>query len=173
MILDFLKSGQPETALPAGVARVTLAAETAIELQLEAIAKQYGAIGISLYLQSPNQKEAAAQLKQVFFLAKHLKHSLTEAAQTGRSCFLTVAHLDGALGLSGQQDFNPIAGGLLGLTKALRWEWSEVFCRAIDLSPDLAPDLAAQYIMAELHDPNRLIAEVAYGTKGRTTLVGV
>ena len=85
--------------------------------------------------------------------------------------FWTVARLDGALGLSRDLDFNPIAGGLFGLTKTLNLEWPQVFCRAIDLHPGIAPDQVAQYVLAELHDPNRLIAEVGYGTQGRVTLV--
>lgn len=108
-------------------------------------------------------------LQQAFFLAKHLKSSLTQ--QPGRSCFLTIAHLDGEFGLSGKTEFSPIAGGLFGLTKALRWEWQSVYCRAIDLSPDLDVPTSVKYILAELHDPNRLIAEVGYSKHGRTTLV--
>ena len=109
-------------------------------------------------------------LKQVFLLAKHLKTSLNEASQHGNSCFLTITHLDGELGASGE-GYSQITGGLFGLTKSLRWEWSEVSCRAIDLSPNLDAPNSVKHIIAELHDPNRLIAEVGYSSKGRTTLV--
>lgn len=109
-------------------------------------------------------------LKQVFFLAKKLKTSLSEASKLGNSCFLTIAHLDGELGTSGN-GFDAAIGGLFGLTKALRWEWSSVFCRAIDLGRELDTSTSVKHIIAELHDPNRLITEVGYSSKGRNTLV--
>ena len=51
----------------------------------------------------------------------------------------------------------PVSGGLFGLTKTLNLEWDDVFCRAVDLQPEMDPELAAKYIVAELSDPNRLI----------------
>ena len=57
------------------------------------------------------------------------------------------------------------------MTKTLHLEWETVFCRAVDLAPDLDAELAAQYILAELYDPNRLIVETGYSLQGRTTLV--
>ncbi|WP_407636595.1 hypothetical protein [Fischerella muscicola] len=53
------------------------------------------------------------------------------------------------------------------------WEWPKVYCRAIDLSPDLSAETSAQHIVAELHDPNRYLTEVAYGSQGRVTLVSI
>jgi hypothetical protein len=41
----------------------------------------------------------------------------------------------------------------------------------VDLAPDIPPGDAARHIVAELHDPNRLVVEVAYGSAGRVTLV--
>ena len=181
VMLSFLHSLTPETSFSKGFDRVVLEEGREIDSQLKAIANKYGSIGTFIHLHPPMtkaqddsyQKQEAAILKQVFFLAKHLKVSLNQAAKQGRSCFLTVAHLDGEFGLSGERDFSATAGGLFGLTKALRWEWNSVFCRAIDLDPDLESSVAVKHIMAELHDPNRLVAEVAYGVKGRTTLMGV
>lgn len=49
---------------------------------------------------------------------------------------------------------------------------AQVFTRAIDLSPAVDAQKSAEYIIAELHDPNLLISEVAYGSQGRVTLVG-
>ncbi|MGL5079217.1 MAG: polyketide synthase, partial [Waterburya sp.] len=180
VMLNFLNSLTPQTSLPPGIDRVVLEdrSETHLQQQLDAIASTYGSIASFIHLhplieetQSSYYPEGEnAILKQVFFIAKHLKTSLNQAAQLGRSCFLTVAHLDGELGLSGKHNFSAIAGGLFGLTKSLRWEWQSVFCRAIDLSPDLALSASVEHIIAELHDPNRLIAEVGYGGKGRVTL---
>ncbi|BDA71523.1 hypothetical protein CAL7716_056890 [Calothrix sp. PCC 7716] len=53
----------------------------------------------------------------------------------------------------------------------MMWEWANVFCRAIDLSPQLDADTSARCIIAELHDPNRYLTEVAYGSHGRVTLI--
>uniref|UniRef100_UPI002638ABA8 phosphopantetheine-binding protein n=1 Tax=Acaryochloris sp. IP29b_bin.137 TaxID=2969217 RepID=UPI002638ABA8 len=166
--------------LPDGVEQVVLEdfSEVHLEQQLTAIATQYGSVGALIHLHpqvsasydglySPAE---SAILKQVFWMAKHLKIELNQAAQQGRSCFLTVAHLDGVFGTRGQADFSPLSAGLFGLTKSLNWEWNDVFCRAIDLSPELDPSLSVQHIMAELHDPNRWVVEVGYSPQGRVTL---
>lgn len=142
--------------------------EAHLQQQLTAIADKYGSIAAFIYLQpSLSNHEEHAMIQQAFFLAKHLKKPLTEAYS---SCFLTVAHLDGKLG-TGDTEYNPIAGGLLGLTKALRWEWESVYCRAMDLGKDLDTATSVRHIVSELHDPNRLIAEVGYSSQGRGTLV--
>lgn len=125
---------------------------------------------IHLHPLTQNREREHNLLKQIFFLAKQLKTSLSEASELGNSCFFTVAHLDGKLGTSGD-GFDPIIGGLFGLTKSLRWEWSSISCRAIDLSKELDTSTSVKHIIAELHDPNRLIAEVGYSSKGRSTLV--
>lgn len=109
-------------------------------------------------------------IKQIFWLAKHLKLSLNTAAELGYSCFCTVARLDGSFGLENQNNFSAISGGIFGLTKSLNQEWSKVFCRAIDLSAEIDLKQAAQYILAELHDADRCITEVAYNSQGRKTL---
>jgi hypothetical protein len=51
--------------------------------------------GIRLYPEADK-----AILRQVFLMAKHLKQTLTEAAHSSRSNFLTITALDGAFGLS-------------------------------------------------------------------------
>lgn len=114
-------------------------------------------------------------LRQVFFMAKHLKPYLTQPP-TGndysRCAFMTVARLNGAFGLpvdSGNAaesaaDFSPVAGGLFGLVKTLRAEWPSVFCRAVDLHPNSE---SVERVLAELHDPETEIAEVAYGTDAK------
>jgi hypothetical protein len=88
----------------------------------------------------------------------------------GRSIFMTVARLDGEFGLNGEISFSPISGGLFGLVKTLNLEWEPVFCRAVDISPLLDAGQLTEYVMAELHDPNRLISEVGYSLQGRATL---
>ena len=114
-----------------------------------------------------------AIVRQVFLMAKHLKQTLTEAAHGSRSNFFTITALDGAFGLGRRlhsQTFSAMTGGLFGLTKTLGHEWPNVFCRGIDVSPELTPAQVVQSILAELHDPNSMIAEVGYASDGRTTL---
>ena len=173
VVVSFLQFLTPEASLSAEINRVVLedSNEANMQQQLDAIAEKYGSIAALIHLHpsfSDRDKEHN-MLKQVFFLAKHLKSSLIKASQQGDSCFVSVAHLDGKLGTNGE-GYSPIAGGLFGLSKSLRWEWQSVFCRAIDLSPDLDTATSIRHIIAELYDPNRLIGEVAYSSTGRATL---
>ena len=162
-----------EASLPPEVNRIVIedSDEALLQKQLSNIASKYGSIAATIYLHPLSQNREHNMLKNSFFLAKHLKKPLNEAAKLGDSCFFTVAHLDGELGTGGKSEFSAVTGGLFGLTKALRWEWEAVFCRAIDLSPDLDTTTSVQHILAELHDPNRLITEVGYSSEGRCNLI--
>ncbi|MGH2413653.1 MAG: phosphopantetheine-binding protein, partial [Microcystaceae cyanobacterium] len=184
VILSFPQSLVPQhSPLPAGVNRVNLAdlSEEHLQQQLATISTQYGPIGAFIHLNPlfevtcngkiPYLEEEKAIVKHVFLMAKHLKKLLNQATHYGRSCFSTVTRLDGAFGLGQNVNFGPISAGLFGLTKTLNWEWEQVFCRAIDLSPHIDAEESAQHIVAELHDPNRYITEVAYGSQGRVTLI--
>ena len=185
VVLSFPQSLVPEQLpLPAGVTRVTLAnmSEQHLQLLLQSVTTKHGAIGAFIHLHPQFTPEKPghisypeaekAILKQVFLMAKHLKATLNNAASLpGRTSFCTVAHLDGEFGLGHQTNFSPISAGLFGLTKSLRWEWPQVFFRAIDLNPTLDPHESAEYIVAELHDSNRYIGEVGYSSQGRVTLV--
>jgi acyl carrier protein len=144
---------------------------------VDLISSQYGSIQAFIHL-NPTSKRFSRNgdifleqekiiIKSIFLLAKYLKPALT--APTGRRSFMTVARLDGMLGIDGH--IGAIASGLFGLTKSLNLEWESVHCRAVDLAPDIPPGDAARHIVAELHDPNRLVVEVAYGSAGRVTLV--
>jgi acyl carrier protein len=183
VVLRFPKEAQPVQAdLPEGVLAVTVAdaGEPALEAALSQVVQQAGPVAIFVHLDPPGSaqiqagvgfsEQEKAVVKQVFLLAKHLKDGLNRAAKQGRSAFVTVTRLDGAFGLGNKAEFNPLSGGLFGLVKSLNLEWVGVFCRGIDLSPELEADRAAQNIMAELSDPNRLVTEVAYSPQGRWTL---
>jgi acyl transferase domain-containing protein len=185
VVLSFPQSLVPEQLpLPASVTRVTLAnmSEQHLQLLLQSVTTKHGPIGAFIHLHPQFTPEKPghisypeaekAILKQVFLMAKHLKATLNNAASLpGRTSFCTVAHLDGEFGLGHQGNFSAIAAGLFGLTKSLRWEWPQVFFRAIDLNPSLDHHESAQYIVAELHDSNRYIGEVGYGNQRRVTLV--
>ena len=182
VILSFPPSIVPQQSpLPAGVNRVVLAdmTEELLQHKLSAIATHFGNIGAFIHIHplfTPNQQPAyipqeKAIVKHIFFIAKHLQQSLNQLAHYERSCFLSVTRLDGAFGLEHSVNFPVIGAGLFGLTKSLHWEWPRVFTRAIDLSPSLNPQISAAHIIAEMHDPNLYITEVAYGSQGRVTLV--
>ncbi len=168
--------------LPAGVTRVTLADMSEEELQrtLAEIARSRGAVAAFIHLHPASTAELngsihfpeadRALVRQVFLAAKHLKEPLNQASRKGRSIFMTVARLDGAFGLGDNILFNPLSGGLFGLVKTLNLEWEPVFCRAVDISPQLDAGQLAEAVVAELHDPNRLVVEVAYTLNGRSTL---
>ncbi len=184
VVLNLPPTLVPEKSeLPSGIERVTLTDVCELHLQqkLQDIATQYGSVGAFIHIHplfqasnfqgvfySQREKEI---VKHIFFIAKYLKKSLMSAAEVERGCFCTVARLDGAFGLTNQVNFGAIGSGLFGLTKTIIWEWSNVFCRAIDLSPQLDADTSARCIIAELHDPNRYLTEVAYGSHGRVTLI--
>ncbi|MDB9375835.1 type I polyketide synthase [Nodularia sphaerocarpa] len=190
VVLSFPPSIVPQQSLlPPGVNRVVLAdmTEELLQHKLSAIATHFGTIGAFIHIhpvfegsQTPAYSaQEKAIVKHVFFIAKHLKQTLNEVARYERSCFLTVNRLDGAFGLehnihperSRRVNFTAIGAGLFGLTKTLKWEWPKVFTRAIDLSPAINAHQSAEYIIAEMHDPNLYISEVAYGSQGRVTLV--
>jgi polyketide-type polyunsaturated fatty acid synthase PfaA len=109
-------------------------------------------------------------LLHVFLMAKHLQPSLTRTIPPGRRFFMTVARLDGCLGVTGG-DFGLVDGGLFGLVKTLNLEWDSVFCRAVDLSPSMDDETSISSILQELHDPDGRIVETGYGDQGRVTLV--
>lgn len=151
--------------------------EAEIKQQLCAIAKTYGTIHTFIHLHPGEGVDDKSIVKAVFFMAKHLQAFLSGAneqpaarsAIAARRSFITVAHLDGELGL-GRQSYRAVVGGLFGLTKTLRLEWPTVFCRAIDISSELSVTEAANALIAEMHDPNVFIREVGHGRSGRVTL---
>ncbi|MDO9545846.1 MAG: beta-ketoacyl synthase N-terminal-like domain-containing protein [Pelolinea sp.] len=112
----------------------------------------------------------AAVLKTVFLMARHLKKPMIAASEDSRSAFLTITQVDGQFGLNGNSSHDPTPGGFSGLAKTLRLEWNNVFCRALDLHPNIDSETAVKIINNELHDPNLLLAEVGYTQDGRYTI---
>ncbi len=147
------------------------------ENTITAVVRQFEQIGGFIHLNPsaglsngtmflPQEKDI---VKFAFLMAKHLKAPL-HSNTSQRKFFTVVTRLDGTLGTKANQPFGTIASGLFGLTKTLRLEWNDVFCRAVDLAPQITDEQAAALINTELHDPNRLIAEVGYSSQGRVTL---
>jgi acyl carrier protein len=151
--------------------------ETGIQNTLATLQQEFGPAGMYIHLDPPGNAEQVFSEKEetisrtAFLVAKYLMKNLTETAQCNYAAFVTVTHMDGEFGLTTSGYFEPVSGSLFGLVKTLNLEWDKVFCRAIDLSPDVNIATAVEHIMAELYDPNRLISEVGYSSKGRFTLV--
>jgi len=168
--------------LPQGVPRIELkdGSEKHLQETLRTVLKVHGPVAGFIHLHPADassannglvfSETARDILRHVFLIAKHLKAPLTQTFPAGRRFFMTVARLDGMLGVRGN-GFGAVDGGLFGLTKSLGLEWPAVYCRALDLSPELDSERAASSILRELHDPDRRIVETGYGPRGRVTLV--
>ncbi|WP_280408009.1 type I polyketide synthase [Nocardia brasiliensis] len=91
----------------------------------------------------------------------------------GRAAFVTVTRLDGGLGFHGTaQPVHALLGGVGGVVKTLAVEHPSLFCRALDVDPDVAPAALAELVTAELFDPARDTLEVGIDAAGeRRTLV--
>lgn len=166
--------------LPAHVERIRLPnlLEERLAEVVDALATRYGGISMFVHLHPPPVPGApvdpfsardAAIVRHVFLLARYLAPPLQAAALTEPARFTTVTHLDGRLGQTG--DCAPLPAGLYGLVRSLSDAWPGVACRAVDLAPTIGAAEAAQIVLAELHDPSRLVLEVGYGPGGRVTLV--
>ena len=153
--------------LPLTVADQTLA-ESSLQQQLLTIAQTHGSIHTFIHLHPQDPVCDKGLVKAVFLLAKQLQPFLVQGNPHERRSFVTVTRLDGELGLGGSS--RAVSGGLFGLTKTLRLEWPTVFCRAVDIAPELSTVEAANALLAELHDPNVFIREVGHGRSGRMTL---
>ena len=160
---------------PEGVRQVALddLSEVHVRARLDAL----GPVWCTIFVNPPAQDAegyfsdtAKARLKTAFLVAGHLKDTLTAAAREGRACFVTVTRMDGTLGVEAAADFVAVDGGFGGLVKTLHLEWPDVHCRAVDVSPNFDAEQVARAVLAELHDPNRLLTEVGYGERGRVTL---
>jgi len=183
VVLSFPSDTVPEgPSLSPDIPHVVLTdlSEDHLRQTLQTISSTYGQISGFIHLNPITRTDsddgilfsetAKDTLRHVFLTAKHLKASLTRAGSGRRPFFVTVARLNGMLGMGGGH-FGVIDGGLFGLTKTLNLEWEQVFCRAIDLDPIIDHDQAVSFILQELHDPDTRIVETGYGPQGRMTLV--
>lgn len=161
---------------------VTLSSNTddAVKTAIETVQNQYGTVGTFIHLhphfefQNGNFTQHFATerdlVKAVFLVAKHIQPSLNELGKTNRANFLSITRLDGQSGLGKRGNTSIVGGGLNGLVKCLNLEWSPVYCRAVDIQPELATAKIAEHIINELHDPNRSIAETVVNENGRAML---
>lgn len=145
---------------------------------LQTVESQFGKIASFIHLHPALHTERGrftqhldtdrSVVKTVFLLSKHLQSRLSEMAQTSRVTFLTATRLDGQLGMGRSGNISVVGGGLPGLVKCLNLEWSAVFCRAVDIAPNLPANDVAKQIAAEFHDVDAGVIEVAYDGKRQT-----
>jgi acyl carrier protein len=142
---------------------------------LNEIRDQHGLISGFIHLHPLNFKDEVVPeseqgiIKQVFFLAGAIKGDLNTFHPDGRSLFLTLTRIDGQLGLKDHQHFQE-SSGLSGLVKTLHWEWPDVFCRAVDLDPQLEQEGQIEMLFDEIHDPDRGLVEVGVRLRDRVTI---
>jgi acyl carrier protein len=108
-------------------------------------------------------------VKQIFFLAGEIKADITTINPGGRSLFLTVTRIDGQLGLKNHHSFQE-SSGFSGLVKTLHWEWPEVFCRAVDIDPELTQSDQIASLLSEIQDLDLSLVEVGLGSQDRVTI---
>ncbi|MEM6284016.1 MAG: phosphopantetheine-binding protein, partial [Chloroflexota bacterium] len=150
--------------------------EDAIEKALDAITTDHGAVTVFIHVvpQTDNDRltlggEAKDRAKLAFFLTKHLHEPLHAAAQDGRAVCLFVTRTDGRLGTSGTVS-DVVGTGLSGFIKTVALEWQYVFCRLVDVDMQANDGEAAQYVLAELDDPDTRHREIGYAGGIRRTL---
>lgn len=160
---------------------VTLSSHSdeAVQVAIESIKLEFGQVGTFIHLHphfefqngnfTQHFSEERAVVKTLFFLSKHLQKPLNDLGQKQRTNFLTVTRMDGKLGQGKRNNVSVVGGGITGLVKCLNLEWPAVFCRAIDIQPELPVEQIAIQIIAELHDAKVSTVEVAFSEEGRST----
>lgn len=155
--------------------------DQAVANAIQEVHSKYGSIGSFIHLhphfefQKPNFTQhftaERAAVKTLFFIAKHIQKELNELGSQQRASFLTCTRMDGQLGQGRRGTVSVVGGGITGLVKCLNLEWSPVFCRAIDVQPELSTQQITDQLIAEYHDPNVSVIEVAYSKEGRQTTI--
>jgi NAD(P)-dependent dehydrogenase (short-subunit alcohol dehydrogenase family) len=150
---------------------------------IQEIHEKYGKVGSFIHLhphfefQRPHFIQhfpaERAIVKTLFFIAKHVQKDLNELGKDQRASFLTCTRMDGQLGQGKRGNTSVVGGGITGLVKCLNLEWSPVFCRAIDIQPELSVEQITHQLMAEYQDANVSIVEVAYTEEGRKTTIAI
>ncbi len=148
----------------------------AINSLLEVLRAKYGEPAGLIHLHPPGLKNGLFSdqeeeiIKQVFLMTGSIKTDLNHLESGARNYFLSVTRTDGALGLRNNQTFQE-GSGLSGLVKTLNWEWPDVFCRFVDLSPEFSSQEVGGLLLQEVRDPDRGVTEVGISKNGRSTIV--
>merc|ERR1711871_1455754 len=146
------------------------AGEESLKRTLNTIQSTYGVPGGFIYQHREDVVNDAEQLGWLLMLAKHASPFVRKNIDGGRTFFFTVSRMNGSLGLGSFSNGSirkPLEGAVFGLAKTLDHEWQDVLCRGIDIAQGIDARRAAQYIVQEISDPNRLTREVGYTKTGQ------
>ena len=113
---------------------------------------------IHLHPAAPGREDI---VQAVFWIAKHLQPIFAQYPQE-RCGFLAALRLDGTLGYGTATAPDWVAAGVPGLVKSLNREWPTVYCRAVDLHPQLSAEQVVERLLVEWQDTHVAIAEVGY-----------
>ncbi|TDD40992.1 KR domain-containing protein [Saccharopolyspora elongata] len=145
--------------------------------ELESVLAQHlqGRVDLCVSLLDGDTWDAGVrQVAETILVAKHAHAALTETAEAGsRAGFVTVTRLDGGVGLrGGRPAAEALAGGVGGVVKTLAREATGVFCRALDVDPDVDRDDFVAALLGEIADAATDTAEVGVDVAGaRWTVV--
>ncbi|MCP4898690.1 MAG: SDR family NAD(P)-dependent oxidoreductase [bacterium] len=105
-----------------------------------------------LLIVAPPEGSDDAFLSDAFRVLQQAEVGLRGTGAGAGAVFATVSRLDGCFGLGdGASNWNPICGGLAGLSKTARLEWPDVRCVALDVGDDFpGAEQAAEAVVAEL-----------------------
>ena len=106
-------------------------------------------------------QQGARRLADTILTAKLVQDKLNSVSET-RAAFVTVTRIDGTLGHRGDRPAAAsLVGGVGGLTKTFAQEVPGVFCRALDVAPELGDDAVVASVLDELADAAIDTREVA------------
>ncbi|MCM2450198.1 type I polyketide synthase [Agrobacterium vitis] len=106
-------------------------------------------------------------LKRVLLLAKLSITPLTARAAQGRTVFMTLSRMDGALGYRDGSLATVASGALSGLVKTYAAEAPHIFARAVDIAPQIEDAAAADLLVQEVFDARHSITEIGLDGQGR------
>merc|ERR1711871_186260 len=142
--------------------------EDSLKRTLNTVQSRFGVPGGVIYQHRSNVDDAT-RFGWLMMLAKHASPYLQTKINKGRTFFITIARLNGSLGLQHHGSISlqsSLQGAVLGLAKTLDHEWRDVFCRGIDIAEGMRDQLAAKCVVSETTCPNRLVREVGYNAEG-------
>ncbi|CAH9051649.1 hypothetical protein PSECIP111951_00438 [Pseudoalteromonas holothuriae] len=110
-------------------------------------------------------------LKALFMLAKVLQPKLQTEATKVPAYFFTVALNDGQFGTSKDAKNGALNSALSGLTKSLNYEWSNVYCRHLDIQAGMTKKALNDVFAIELADSDRTLSHVGRTKEQRLQLL--
>ena len=109
-------------------------------------------------------------LQLAFLLAKLSK--LNQINNEVRASFLVLTRQGGDFATNNiEKKVDLVQGGLSGLVKTLAQEWTNVFCRIVDIPSKYNANKVADIIVGELNDKKTMPIEVGFNHQGRLSLV--